>query len=51
MSVDIAHYFEIGVKLTDDSNFDKYENILANYSSIVSMSLLDKLRPLKVILD
>ena len=32
MSVDITHYFGIGVKLTDDPDFDKYETILANYS-------------------
>ena len=32
MSVDITYYFGIGVKLTDNPDFDKYENILANYS-------------------
>ena len=31
MSVDITHYFGIGVKLTDDPDFAKYENILAKY--------------------
>ena len=31
MSVDITHYFGIGVKLTDDPDFDKYETILDNY--------------------
>ena len=31
MSVDITHYFGIGVKLTDDPDFYNYETILANY--------------------
>ena len=31
MSVDITHYFGIGVKLTDDPDFDKYETILVKY--------------------
>ena len=31
MGVDITHYFGIGVKLTDDPDFDKFETILDNY--------------------
>ena len=31
MSVDITHYFGIGVKITDDPDFYNYETILANY--------------------
>ena len=31
MSVDITHYFGIGVKLTDDPDFYNYETTLANY--------------------
>ena len=31
MGIDITHYFGIGVKLTDDPDFDKYETILVKY--------------------
>lgn len=31
MSVNITHYFGIGVKLTDDPDFYNYETTLANY--------------------
>ena len=31
MSVDITHYFGIGVKLTDNPDFDKYEEFEENY--------------------
>ena len=31
MGVDATHYFGIGIKLTDDPDFDKFETILDNY--------------------
>ena len=40
MSVDITHFFGIGIKLSDNPDFDKYDEIIDKYPQYSSYSFI-----------